>query len=67
MPFLNDRDRALIVHLRREWTCADWRMTRRGIHKETRRSRREFPTTLTDESAIAAAAMIGESRMPKNG
>ena len=42
-------------------------MTRRGVHKDTRRNRSEFPTTLTDESAIAAAAMIGESRMPKNG
>src|SRR5215831_820669 len=39
--------------------------SRRGVHKDTRRNRREFPTTLTDESAIAAAAMIGESRMPK--
>jgi len=39
----------------------------RGVHKDTRRNRSEFPTTLTDESAIAAAAMIGESRMPKNG
>ena len=37
------------------------------VHNDTRRNRREFPTTLTDESAIAAAAMIGESRMPKNG
>src|SRR5262249_32796632 len=37
------------------------------VHKDTRRNRREFPTTLTDVSAIAAAAMIGESRMPKNG
>jgi hypothetical protein len=38
-----------------------------GAHKEIRLSRREFPTTLTDDSAIAAAAMIGDSRMPKNG
>jgi hypothetical protein len=38
-----------------------------GAHKEIRRSRREFATTLTDDNAIAAAAMIGESRMPKNG
>ncbi len=36
-------------------------------HKEIRRSRNEFPTTLTDDIAIAAAAMIGESRMPKTG
>ena len=26
-----------------------------------------LPITLTDDSAIAAAAMMGESRMPKNG
>jgi hypothetical protein len=42
-------------------------MTSREVHNEIRRSRSEFPTTLTDESAIAAAAMIGESRMPKIG
>jgi hypothetical protein len=29
--------------------------------------RSALPTTLTDESAMAAAAMIGDSRMPKNG
>jgi hypothetical protein len=42
-------------------------MTRRGVRKDTRSNRSEFPTTLTDDSAIAAAAMMGESRMPKNG
>ena len=42
-------------------------MTGRGIHKDTRRNRSEFPTTLTEESAMAAAAMIGESRMPNIG
>jgi hypothetical protein len=31
------------------------------------RSRSALPTTLTDESAIAAAAMIGDSRMPNAG
>jgi hypothetical protein len=31
------------------------------------RKRRALPTTLTEESAIAAAAMIGESRIPKWG
>ena len=31
------------------------------------RSRSALPTTLTDDSAIAAAAMIGDSRMPKAG
>ena len=30
-------------------------------------SLRAFPITLTDESAMAAAAMTGESRMPRNG
>lgn len=33
----------------------------------TKRSRKELPITLTDDSAIAAAAMIGDRRMPKNG
>ena len=31
------------------------------------RSRSALPTTLTEDSAIAAAAMIGDSRMPKHG
>lgn len=31
------------------------------------RSRRALPITLTDDSAMAAAAMMGESRSPKNG
>ena len=30
-------------------------------------SRSAFPTTLTDDSAIAAAAMIGDSSNPKAG
>ena len=38
-----------------------------AAHSEIRRRRRAFPTTLTDDSDIAAAAMIGESRMPKTG
>ena len=29
--------------------------------------RRALPTTLTEDSAMAAAAMIGERRIPKNG
>ena len=33
----------------------------------TPRSRDAFAITLTDDSAMAAAAMIGDSRMPKNG
>ena len=33
----------------------------------TRRSRSALPTTLTEESAMAAAATIGDSRMPNSG
>ena len=29
----------------------------RGVHNDTRRNRSEFPTTLTDESAIAAGVL----------
>ena len=36
-------------------------------YNDTVRSLNAFPITLTDESAIAAAAMIGESRIPKKG
>jgi hypothetical protein len=36
-------------------------------HNLTARSRIALPITLTDDKAMAAAAMIGESRMPKNG
>jgi hypothetical protein len=38
-----------------------------AAHNDTVRSLSAFPITLTDESAIAAAAMIGESRIPKKG
>ena len=37
------------------------------VHNVTRLRRSALVTTLTDDSAIAAAAMIGESRMPKIG
>jgi len=37
------------------------------FHSCTVRSRMALPITLTDDSAIAAAAMMGESRMPKTG
>ena len=37
------------------------------IHSVTRLSRSAFITTLTDDNAIAAAAMIGDSIMPKTG
>ena len=33
----------------------------------TRRSRNELPITLTEESAIAVAAIIGDSSKPKTG
>jgi len=38
-----------------------------GHHSRAVRSRIALPITLTEDSAIAAAAMIGESRMPKIG
>jgi len=34
---------------------------------DTLRSLSALPMTLTEESAMAAAAMIGDSKMPKNG
>jgi hypothetical protein len=37
------------------------------LYSAARRSRRALPTTLTDDSAMAAAAITGESRMPKTG
>ena len=37
------------------------------VHSDCRFSRRALVTTLTDDSAMAAAAIIGESRMPKTG
>src|SRR5690606_8904767 len=40
---------------------------RADIHSFTRLRRSALATTLTDDKAIAAAAIIGESRMPKNG
>lgn len=36
-------------------------------YSRTFRKRSALPTTLTDDSAIAAAAMIGDSMMPKAG
>src|SRR5215217_5403700 len=38
-----------------------------GAQSWTTRRREAFAITLTDESAMAAAAISGESRMPKNG
>jgi Protein of unknown function (DUF1186) len=38
-----------------------------GAHSCTARKRSAFPITLTEESAIAAAAMTGESRTPSSG
>ncbi len=40
---------------------------RSDVHKATRLRRSAFVTTLTDDKAMAAAAMIGDSNMPKNG
>lgn len=37
------------------------------VYNFAARSRSALPTTLTEDSAIAAAAMIGDSRMPKAG
>ena len=37
------------------------------LYNAVRRNRNALPTTLTDDSAIAAAAMIGDSKMPKVG
>lgn len=37
------------------------------VHRFTRLSRNALVTTLTEESAIAAAAIMGESRMPNTG
>jgi hypothetical protein len=38
-----------------------------GRHKRIFLSLSELPITLTEESAMAAAAITGESRMPKKG
>ena len=40
---------------------------RASIYSLTRLSRNALPMTLTEESAIAAAAMMGESMTPRNG
>jgi hypothetical protein len=39
----------------------------RGNYNLVSRSRSALPTTLTDDSAIAAAAMIGDSNSPNVG
>lgn len=46
--------------------AADMQMVAHG-HSFTPRSRAALAITLTEDSAIAAAAMIGDSRRPKNG
>ena len=48
-------------------TCRMGRLHQWANHNLTLRSRAAFMITLTDESAIAAAAITGESRMPKTG
>ena len=40
---------------------------RRAAYSRVTRNRKALPTTLTDDNAIAAAAMIGDSRIPKLG
>ena len=47
--------------------CQAKRGAWKGSYNFTRRSRNALPTTLTEESAIAAAAMIGDSSRPKVG
>jgi hypothetical protein len=37
------------------------------FHRSTLRNRSEFPITLTELAAIAAAAMIGDSSTPNSG
>lgn len=37
------------------------------VHSDWRLSRSALVTTLTDDSAIAAAAIIGDNKMPKSG
>ena len=37
------------------------------LYSFKRRNRKALPTTLTDDSAMAAAAIIGDNRIPKNG
>jgi hypothetical protein len=39
----------------------------RRHYSRTLRSRSALPTTLTEESAMAAAAITGESRIPNTG
>ena len=36
-------------------------------YNRTRRNLNALPTTLTDDSAMAAAAMMGDNRMPNTG
>lgn len=47
--------------------CARLKMMRQVGHKRIIRSRKALVITLTEESAMAAAAMAGESIQPKVG
>jgi len=38
-----------------------------GLYKTSRRSRSALPMTLTEESAIAAAAIAGDNKIPVTG
>ena len=48
-------------------TCENRPQTHVQDHRLVLLSLRELPTTLTEDSAIAAAAMIGDRRSPKEG
>jgi hypothetical protein len=51
----------------RDAHCKEETLHALPLYNAVRRNRNALPTTLTDDSAIAAAAMIGDSKMPKVG
>ena len=54
-------------HRRRRWRPGGDRGQSDSLRSSPPATAAHWPTTLTEESAIAAAAMIGESRMPNTG
>src|SRR3954465_15395263 len=67
-----ERDRARSTSTRHRGTCEQatrWRVGLFGqrFHRCCARRRRALLITLTDERAMAAAAIIGESRRPNGG
>jgi hypothetical protein len=63
-----------IVEPTEEWTLLGTCVTSRSVpnvlflgYGRNRRNRRAFETTVTDDSPIAAAARMGESKTPKRG